>query len=257
MHRSGVFISYSNYDRKWLESLRVHLSYLEKEHRFTIWDDSKIRPGSDWRHEIKHAISSARVAVMLVSAHYISSDFIGQEEIPPLLAAAKEDGALIFPLIVSHCMFGEIEALSRFQAINPVSKPLTAMEEAERDALFVKLTKEIKLALVSGTGRKQAPSTRKLNGAANDGISLVKQSIARACVLFILSNNRHQPNGLTISDIFAQSKTRSRKNVFQSIQEMEDSKLIIRQKNGKTVNWKLTEEGERLADEMRESVIFR
>jgi hypothetical protein len=57
-----VFISYSHKDAKWLEKLKQFLRPLEDQELIRVWDDTEIRPGSDWLDEIRKALESARVA---------------------------------------------------------------------------------------------------------------------------------------------------------------------------------------------------
>src|SRR5579871_4005742 len=114
--RNGAFISYSHRDKEYLERLRVHLRYFERAGALNIWDDTRIIVGSKWREEIKRAIGSARVAILLISADFLASDFIAENELPPLLAAAQEEGAVIIPTILKHCAFEDSE-LSQFQAV--------------------------------------------------------------------------------------------------------------------------------------------
>lgn len=122
--REQVFISYSHDDSEWLERLWIHLKPLERGGLIKIWDDTKIRSGSKWRQEIRDAIGSAKVAILLVSASFLASDFIMDNEIPPLLAAAEDDGAVILPVIVSPCRFRQTKNLSEFQAVGYAPKKL-------------------------------------------------------------------------------------------------------------------------------------
>src|SRR5713226_2704155 len=119
--RTKVFISYCHRDVKYLDRLRVHLAFFERDRLLDIWDDMKILPGSLWHEEINEALLCAKVAILLVSADFLASRFIAEIELPSLLAAAQLDGAVILPVILSPCRFTDSE-LSQFQAINSPSK---------------------------------------------------------------------------------------------------------------------------------------
>src|SRR3954470_17624379 len=79
--RTKVFISYSHADRTWLERLKWHLKPLVREGRLDCWDDTRIRPGDDWKREIRTALEKAQVAVLLISARFFASDFIDKNEL--------------------------------------------------------------------------------------------------------------------------------------------------------------------------------
>lgn len=81
--RDQVFVSYSHKDKKWLNRLRVHLAPLERDGLLTVWDDTSINPGANWKKAIREALRAARVAVVLVSADFMASEFIARNELPP------------------------------------------------------------------------------------------------------------------------------------------------------------------------------
>ena len=138
--RNKVFISYSHKDKDWLERVKIHLTaYGIKD----FWDDTKIKAGMLWREEIKKALDSTKVAVLLISANFLASDFITGNELPPLLSAAKKEGAVIIPVILKPCPFPDSE-VGKFQSINPPSKALSGMSEYEQDEVLVKVAKSIK-----------------------------------------------------------------------------------------------------------------
>ncbi len=96
-----VFVSYSHKDQKYLERLQVHLKDLERKGIIDLWSDTKIIPGTNWREEIKRAIESATIGVLLVSADFLASQFIAEDELPPLLKVARTRGTVILPVILS------------------------------------------------------------------------------------------------------------------------------------------------------------
>jgi hypothetical protein len=122
--RDKVFISYSHKDREWLERLQVHLKPLMRDHQINIWDDTRIVPGAKWHDEIQNALQSAKVAVLLISPDFLASDFIVNEELPALLHAAEQDGAVILPVVLRHSLFFTTK-LANFQAVNNPNKPLS------------------------------------------------------------------------------------------------------------------------------------
>ncbi|HBP90604.1 MAG TPA: toll/interleukin-1 receptor domain-containing protein [Nitrospiraceae bacterium] len=145
--RTKVFISYSHEDIAWLERLRVHLKPLERDYALDIWDDRKIQAGSKWLEEIERAIQAAKVALLIISADFLASDFITNSELPPLLDAAKRNGAVIMPLIVSPSRFRSTTSLFQFQAVNDPSRPLITMTKGEQEEILVKLSEDIETIL--------------------------------------------------------------------------------------------------------------
>ena len=140
--RTKVFVSYSHDDNYWLERLRVHLKLLERDYALDIWDDTQIQAGAKWFDEIKKAIQSAKVAVLIVSADFLASDFIAKDELPPLLDAAQKDGAVIMSLIVSPSRFRSM-SLSQFQAVNDPSRPLINLTKGEQEEILVRVSEKI------------------------------------------------------------------------------------------------------------------
>jgi T3SS (YopN, CesT) and YbjN peptide-binding chaperone 3/TIR domain len=146
--RNRVFVSYAHRDRRHLERLRVHLRPLERSGEIDLWDDTRLQPGGDWRREISAAIASTKVAVLLVSADFLASEFIAGNELPPLLAAAREEGAVVLSVLVSPCRFTETPELNVYQAINDPVRPLAVLPVAERERVWVRVADAVEAAFV-------------------------------------------------------------------------------------------------------------
>jgi hypothetical protein len=145
--RTKVFISYSHKDAKYLDQLVEHLTYYERNQLIELWSDKKITAGAQWREEIKRAIEATKVAVLLVSSSFLASEFIVEDELPPLLHAAEKEGAIILPVIVRPSNFEDTE-LAHFQAVNSPSLPVAKMKAYQRDEFWVKVGKEISKAVI-------------------------------------------------------------------------------------------------------------
>lgn len=150
--RSRVFVSYSHADVKWLQRLQQHLRPIEREGAL-VWDDTRLKPGAPWREEIRQALAETKVAVLLVSAAFMASDFINTDELPPLLKAAEEDGATILPVIISASRFDRTPSLLRFQAVNNPQKPLAKLPPAAREEVLDKVARAVEDALTRQPAR--------------------------------------------------------------------------------------------------------
>ena len=143
--RKKVFISYSHLDKEYLNDIRRHfkpfLSHID------FWDDTKIQPGQKWKEEIKKAINETKVAILLVSTDFLGSEFIATDELPPLLKAAEEEGAVILIVILKPCLFEEFPELNQYQAMNPPSKSVLKMDYDEKEELYVNLVRQTKRIL--------------------------------------------------------------------------------------------------------------
>src|SRR6266568_5893369 len=145
--RKRVFISYSHKDQEYLERLMVHLmGYLRagsEKDILDIWDDRKISSGTGWKKKLKKALTQAKVAVLLVSADFLSSD--SKHELPILLKAADRGDVKLLPIILesSASSFNDREPLYEYQVVNSVLEPLKRMSLYEQEVLWAKLAEQI------------------------------------------------------------------------------------------------------------------
>lgn len=144
---SNVFISYSHRDAEFLARLMVHLRPLERQGLIDLWVDTKLEVGDQWRSAIEEALTNARVAILLISADFLASDFIVQDELAPLLDQAKSKGLRIIPVIIKPCRFQRDKSLSRFQAINDPTAPLSTLLEGEQERIYDRISEAVEKAM--------------------------------------------------------------------------------------------------------------
>lgn len=197
-----VFISYSHQDAAYLARLQRFLAPHVRSGAIPLWDDTQIKPGDEWKRKIEQALSSARVALLLVSVDFLASEFVTREELPRLLAAAEARGARILPIIVTPCLFRHT-TLSRFQAINDPAKPLSGMTQHEQDLVWERVSEAVLDTLAApvdiSPADHQASSdiARKDNRdqwwAADGRVSRLKSAITNETVLALLNLTASQP----------------------------------------------------------------
>jgi hypothetical protein len=141
--RDQVFISYCHRDDKWLKMLRIHLEPYVRSAMIAVWDDTEISPGTLWMDSITRALAAAKVAVLLVSPDFLASHFIAEQELPPLLEAAKRAGVVILWVPVRSSSY-EVTPIAEYQAVHPAGRPLASLTPAARDKALVKISELIR-----------------------------------------------------------------------------------------------------------------
>ena len=138
----SVFISYSHEDSNWLFKLKQMLAPLEHTGKLDLWDDTRIRPGVEWKPAIENALKTATVAVLLVSPAFLSSEFIHNEELPVLLNAARERGLLILWVPLSSCLY-KLTPIAKYQAAYDPSTPLDGLSDSEQRKALLTIAEHI------------------------------------------------------------------------------------------------------------------
>ena len=143
----SLFISYSHQDRKWLDKFTPNLKVLADNNQLTIWDDTKIKSGAKWQDEIQKALSTAKVALLLVTPDFLASEFINNVELPELFNAAEKRGLTILWVAVKSSMY-EDTYIAKFQSANNPSKPLASLTTAKAEHEIVQICKKVKEVMV-------------------------------------------------------------------------------------------------------------
>jgi chaperonin GroEL len=139
-----IFISYSRDDADWKNRLTVHLRGLEKQGLLTVWDDSKIATGTNWKNEVENALNEASMVILLISGTFLASDFILREEVIRVLDRKKRDGIRVIPIFVKPSVWKEVEWLSSMQGFPKSGDALSLLEENKANNCLVELAREIK-----------------------------------------------------------------------------------------------------------------
>lgn len=145
--RNRLFISYSHEDTKWLDAVTEQLLVLKAEGLLSICDDSKLRVGEDWFQQLHEMMLRARLGLLLISAPFLSSQFVRREEIPRLFGQHEVGGMTIYPLLVEPCPWQHVEWLAKLQLRPQDSKrrvkALASYPAAPRKQKLAEISSEI------------------------------------------------------------------------------------------------------------------
>jgi hypothetical protein len=120
-----VFISYSHKDEKYKNELVTMLAGLENQGIITIWQDKRIEPGEEWLKAIRAAMLTCKLALLLISPHFLASEFIRNKELPTLLEQRMHNGLIVIPIIIRPCLWKRDPILKSLQALPQNAQPVT------------------------------------------------------------------------------------------------------------------------------------
>lgn len=131
MSNKSIFISYSHKDEEWKNRVIIHLKVIESVCNLNIWDDRKIEIGDDWLPEITKQLNLANITILLISADFLSSNFIKRKEIPTILKRRAKEGLVVIPFILKPCSWQKIPWLGKMQLLPQDGRPLIKGSEYE------------------------------------------------------------------------------------------------------------------------------
>ena len=143
MSSPTVFISYSHKDEEWKDRVCSQLGVLVQQGLVETWDDRRIAAGDDWKPEIEKAMASAKAAVLLISANFLTSNFILNGEVPTLLEKRDKEGVRIIPVILKPCAWQTVPWLARLQCRPKDGRALSGGDENKIDQDLADLALEI------------------------------------------------------------------------------------------------------------------
>lgn len=151
-----VFISCAPEDDDLCRELEAHLAPLKRDRIIRAWHARLIMAAADWRKEKDERLGAARVVVLLVSASYMASDLLYEEEMTFTLARAAKGEALAVPVLVrAHDWESTL-----FKGLTPLprnKRPVTSW--ANRDEAWTDVATALREAIEALSGHaSRAPA---------------------------------------------------------------------------------------------------
>jgi len=142
-HTPFIFISYSHKDRVWKDRLQSHLKVLELHGNLSVWEDKQISLGEDWFAKIHDAMHSANIAILLISADFLTSNFILGHEVPHLLKKRATEGLKIIPVIIRPCAWQSVPWLASIQCFPSEGRALSGGTDHQIDNDLAELVSQV------------------------------------------------------------------------------------------------------------------
>ena len=132
-----VFLSYSHKDGEALKNkLKVHLASLIREKTIAPWQDRQIEAGAEWDLEIKTALESAQIILLLITPHFLDSRYCYDEEMQRAMQRHKEGKARVIPIIMEPSDW-QNSPFSKLQVLPRDGEPVTLWKNENQALLSV------------------------------------------------------------------------------------------------------------------------
>jgi hypothetical protein len=141
----NIFISYSHKDEDFKDGLITMLTGLKRRGVIDLWQDRRIEEGDEWYQKIQDAIKECDLGILLVSADFIASRFIQDDELPKLLKRRMHDGLRVVPIIIRPCLWQSEPILKDILALPRDGKPVITFskDNGDRDQVWTDIAKAI------------------------------------------------------------------------------------------------------------------
>ncbi len=156
--REKIFISYSHKDTDkdtreidYVSEFMEFVKPFKRQNVLAVFHDHDIQAGQEWDQKIQQAIQATRVAIFIVSQHFLNSPYIREKELIPLLKAASRGEVVVIPLFLSDSGAelqinaipvtqpdGTIKfvSLTSYQGFNSPQEPLNRMSQGGRERIY-------------------------------------------------------------------------------------------------------------------------
>jgi len=136
-----LFYSYSHKDKRLRDKFEDHLAGLKHRGRISGWHDQMVEPGMEWRREIEKQLKAADIILLLLSPHFMNSDYCYSEEMQQALERHKAGETRIIPILLNY-VYLEDTPIAHLQILPRDGKAITDYNN-NRDKVFREIVAEI------------------------------------------------------------------------------------------------------------------
>ncbi len=153
-YKVKLFVSYSHKDRELCDELQKHLTPLRLANLIEDWHDKEILPGDAWDNEIRKHLQSADIVVFLLSADFLSSTYIYENEIKVAFEKHHNGEIVIVPVMVRKCDI-EMTGFDLIQGLPRDLVPVVSSKWHSRDDAYFEVVSGLKKIIVNLRDKKE------------------------------------------------------------------------------------------------------
>lgn len=174
---ASLFFSYSHHDEELRNELETHLALLKRQGIVSSWHDRRITAGSHLHEEIDANLESADVVLLLVSAHFLASDYCYEREMQRALEREKAGTAIVIPVILQPCDW-QSAPFGYLRATPTDGRPVSLF--ANQHEAFAIVAKDVRAALeskgpVASIQDRQGPTPAQVGSAIRSSNLRIKK----------------------------------------------------------------------------------
>lgn len=140
-----LFYCYAREDKALREELEIHLSGLKRQYHLINWSDQEIIPGENWEQAINTHLDTADVILLLISPHFMASDYCYGTEMQRALERHLTGVCCVIPILIRPTYYWEEAPFSSIQMLPTDARPITRWPD--RDEAFHDVAKGISASI--------------------------------------------------------------------------------------------------------------
>jgi tetratricopeptide (TPR) repeat protein len=120
-----IFYCYAREDDALRKELEIHLSGLKRTYHLKHWHDSEINPGEQWEQTINEHLDTADLIFVLISPHFLASEYCYGKEMQRALERSKQGTCRIVPILLRPTLWEDIP-FSKLQLLPTDTRAITS-----------------------------------------------------------------------------------------------------------------------------------
>ncbi len=188
-----LFYCYAREDRALRDELDLHLSGLKRQRYITSWSDREIAPGIEWEQKIDTHLNTADIILLLVSPHFMASDYCYGIEMERALQRHLAGTARVIPIVMRPVDWHGAP-FSTLQMLPTDAKPITRWPD--RDEAFWDVASNIRL-MIQELNLVKTIQDEAVNSSSVSKINTVEDLLERSNAL---RDNKQYAEAIEVCD---------------------------------------------------------